>query len=120
MSYLNELLFKAFEISSLIWLFHKREDMLNFFCEKVSELRNCAGVVLKDTTGIYGKISGDLLTCLSALKGEGSRHGNTQTGRLAVDRIRVGQRSIRSEGMPQSIIDRKLEIGNKTVSVSYI
>ena len=63
-NYLNELLFKAFEISSLIWLFHKREDMLNFFCEKVSELRNCVGVVLKDTTGIYGKISGDLVNCV--------------------------------------------------------
>ena len=63
-NYLNELLFKAFEISSLVWLFNRREDMLNFFCEKISELRNCVGVVLRDATGIYGKISEDLVNCI--------------------------------------------------------
>uniref|UniRef100_A0A7C4WFA9 Signal transduction histidine kinase dimerisation/phosphoacceptor domain-containing protein n=1 Tax=Geoglobus ahangari TaxID=113653 RepID=A0A7C4WFA9_9EURY len=54
-SRLNELLFKVFEISSLIWLFREREDILNFFCEKVSELEDCAGIVLRDITGVYGR-----------------------------------------------------------------
>jgi len=45
------------------------------------------------------------LTCLPALKGEGSRHGNTRTGRLAVDRIRLGQRAVLGQHIADRIID---------------
>ena len=51
-------------------------------------------------------------------EGEGSRHGNARTGGLAADRMRVGQGAIRPEGVPQGIIDRKLE-GNKNVSGGF-
>jgi len=55
-----------------------------------------------------GKVK-EILTCLPALKGEGSRHGNTQTGRLAVDRIRLGQRAILGQHIADRIIDGKWE-----------
>ncbi len=63
LKYLNELLFKAFEISSQIWLFQKREEMLNFFCEQISELKSCTAVVAIDSYGVYSKMKEDVTPC---------------------------------------------------------
>ncbi len=60
---LNELLTKALEISSNIWGFQRREDILDFFCNQISEIDNFIAVVIIDPSGIYNTIKEDISFC---------------------------------------------------------
>ncbi len=60
---LNDLLFVAFTFSSQVWMFSKREEMIEFFISRVFENELCTAVVVSDKTGEYYRMDEDIMTC---------------------------------------------------------
>ncbi len=60
---MNDLLFTAFTFSSNVWMFDKREKMINFFCDQVFENESCTAVVVSDKTGEHYRMDEDVMGC---------------------------------------------------------
>lgn len=60
---INDLLFNAFILSSQIWMFGSREDMIQFFCDIVFDNETCSAVVVSDKSGEYYRVSEDVMRC---------------------------------------------------------
>ncbi len=60
---LNDLLFVAFTFSSQVWMFDKREKMIEYFIDRVFENELCTAVVVSDRTGEYYRMGEDVMFC---------------------------------------------------------
>jgi hypothetical protein len=60
---INNLLFDAFTLSSQIWMFKSREEMVELFCNIVAEDDDCTAVVVSDKGGNHYRMKEDVLNC---------------------------------------------------------
>lgn len=60
---INNLLFDAFTLSSQIWMFKSREDMIQFFCGVVFEDEACTAVIVSDRSGEHYRMDENVINC---------------------------------------------------------
>ncbi|MBO8180632.1 MAG: hypothetical protein H0Z19_09195 [Archaeoglobus sp.] len=60
---INNLLFNAFTLSSQIWMFKSRKEMIQFFCGIIFEDEACTAVVVSDRDGEYYQMDENVMNC---------------------------------------------------------
>ena len=60
---INNLLFNAFTLSSQIWMFKSRKEMIQFFCGIIFEDEACTAVVVSDRDGEYNQMDENVMNC---------------------------------------------------------
>lgn len=60
---MNDLLFNAFMLSSQVWMFSDRKDMIQFFCDIVFDDKTCSALIVSDKSGEYYRMDEDVMQC---------------------------------------------------------
>jgi len=60
---INNLLFNAFTLSSQIWMFKSRREMIQFFCGVIFEDEACTAVIVSDRDGEYYQMDENVMNC---------------------------------------------------------
>lgn len=60
---MNDLLSNAFMLSSQVWTFSDRKDMIQFFCDIVFDDKTCSALIVSDKSGEYYRMDEDVMQC---------------------------------------------------------